>query len=255
MAVSARRCHFSLTSFSVSLLCNLVLSALSLPKQTRTFHTSQKVSWFFDLWWFFFSITSQFFAKAVLCDSSRSSCPLLFSSFALHQWVCLLWYCLRQLPWKLASNAKKKKNQNLGSCVRTYRPLYFLQFQALTFKHCSSFSCPNTFFFDLPSSLFITEDTVRFRNYWRMHKSSMLLNCFWILCGRFQAIKIFGKAPITVSMVTMFGFQFLNHLVEWIFHSIWWVGRFHRSPFTDILKLFQSILRSLATSKSIQMIY
>ena len=54
MAVSARRCHFSLTSFSVSLLCNLVLSAFSLPKQILMFHTSQKVSWFFDPEWFFF---------------------------------------------------------------------------------------------------------------------------------------------------------------------------------------------------------
>ena len=60
MAVSARGCHFSLTSFSVSLLCNLVLSALSLPKQIRTFHTSQKVSCFFDLGWFFFNHIKNF---------------------------------------------------------------------------------------------------------------------------------------------------------------------------------------------------
>ena len=147
-----------------------------------------------------------------------------------------------------------QKNQNLGSSVRASRPFYFLQFQALTFKHCSSFSCPNTFLFDLPSSLFITEDTVRFQNhflktYGRMPRSSRLLNCFWILCGRFQAINIFGKALLTVSMLAMFWFQFLRHWVEWIFHSIWWVGRFYRSPFANILKLFQSILRSLATRK------
>ena len=80
-----------------------------------------------------------------------------------------------------------------------------------------------------------------------MPRSSRLLNCFWILCGRLQAIKIFGKAQITVSMLTMFWFQFLRHLVSWIFHSIWWVGWFHRKPFADILKLFQSILRPLAT--------
>ena len=48
-------------------------------------------------------------------------------------------------------------------------------------------------------------------------------------------------------MLTMFWFQFLRHLVSWIFHSIWWVGWFHRKPFADILKLFQSILRPLAT--------
>ncbi len=147
-----------------------------------------------------------------------------------------------------------QKNQNLGSSLRASRPFYFLQFQALTFKHCSSFSCPNTFLFDLPSSLFITEDTVRFqnhflKNYGRMPRSSRLLNCFWILCGRFQAINIFGKALLTVSMLAMLWFQFLRHLVEWIFHSIWWVGRFYRSPFANILKLFQSILRSLATRK------
>ena len=47
----------------------------------------------------------------------------------------------------------------------------------------------------------------------------------------------------------MLWFQFLRHLVSWIFLSIWWVGRFHRSPFADILKLFQSILRTLATRK------
>ena len=80
-----------------------------------------------------------------------------------------------------------------------------------------------------------------------MPRSSRLLNCFWILCGRLQAIKIFGKVPTTTSILGMFWFQFLRHLVSLIFHSIWWVGRFHRSPFADILKLFQSILRPLAT--------
>ena len=87
------------------------------------------------------------------------------------------------------------------------------------------------------------------KNYGRMPRSSRLLNCFWIHCGSFQAIKIFSKALATVSMITMFWFQFLRHMVELIFHSIWWVGRFHRSPFADILKRFQSILRSFATRK------
>ena len=243
MAVSARRCHFSLTSFSVSLLCNLVLSALSLQSRyvhftrVRKFHDSLTLN-------YFFSITSQTFVTAVLYDSLRSSCPLLFLSFALHQWVGILWYCLRQLLWKLASHAKKSKPRILR---KSFSSLLFLQFQALTFKHCSSFSCPNTFLFDLPSSFFITEDTVTFqnhflKNYGRMPRSSRLLNCFWILCGRFQAINIFGKALLTVSMLAMIWFQFLRHLVELIFHSIWWVGRFHRSPLADILKLFQSIL-------------
>ena len=85
-----------------------------------------------------------------------------------------------------------------------------------------------------------------------MPRSSRLLNCFWILYGRFQAINIFGKAPITVSILAMLWFQFLSHLVEWIFHSIWWVGRFYRSPFANIWKLFQSIPRSLATRKVYQ---
>ena len=82
-----------------------------------------------------------------------------------------------------------------------------------------------------------------------MPRSSRLLNCFWILCGRFQVINIYGKAPITVSMLAMLWFQFLRHLVEWTFHSIWWVVKFHMSPSADILKLFQSILRSLETRK------
>ena len=82
-----------------------------------------------------------------------------------------------------------------------------------------------------------------------MPRSSRLLNCFWILCGRLQAIKIFGKMLITVLMLAMLWFQFLRHLVEWILHLIWWVGMFYRSPFANILKLFQSILRSLTTRK------
>ena len=82
-----------------------------------------------------------------------------------------------------------------------------------------------------------------------MPRSSRLLNCFWILCGKFQAINIFGKALLTASMLAMLWIQILGHLVEWIFHSIWWVVRFHRSPIANILKLFQSILRSLATRK------
>ena len=96
--------------------------------------------------------------------------------------------------------------------------------------------------------------SVRFQNHFLKScgstpRSSRLLNCFWILRGRFHAINIFCKALLTVSMVTMFWFQFLMHFVEWIFHSIWWVCRFYRSPFADILKLFQSIRRSLATTK------
>ena len=120
----------------------------------------------------------------------------------------------------------------------------------MTFQYCSGFSCPNTFLFDLPLSLFITEDTVRFQSHFlwscgRTPRSSRLLDCFWIPCGRLQAIKIFGKAPLTVSMSAMFWFQFLMHLVSWIFHSIWWVGRFHRSPFADILKFFSSLFSGL----------
>ena len=47
----------------------------------------------------------------------------------------------------------------------------------------------------------------------------------------------------------MFWIPFLWHLVSWIFHSRWWVGRFHTSPFADVLKFFQSILRSLTIRK------
>ena len=84
------------------------------------------------------------------------SCPLLFSSFELRFSDTACDSCCEKL-------LHMQNNQNLGFSVRASRPFYFLQFQALTFKHCSSFSCPNTFLFDLPSSLFITEDTVRFK--------------------------------------------------------------------------------------------
>ena len=147
-------------------------------------------------------------------------------------------------------------NQNLGSSVGPSRPFYFLQsfkhcLLAFTFKHCGGFSCPNTFLFYRLLSLFTTEDRVWFKKSLsqKLWKSSWLLNCFWMPCGKFQAIKIFGKAPIIVSMITMFWFQFLGHSIEWIFHFIWLVGRFHRCPFADILKLFQFILRSSAPKK------
>ena len=103
------------------------------------------------------SITSQTFVTAVLCASWRSSCPLLFSSFELGFSDTTCDSCCENL-------LHVQNDQNRGSSVRASRPFYFLQLQALTFKHCSSFSCPNTFPFDLPSSLFIAEDTVRFQN-------------------------------------------------------------------------------------------
>ena len=59
-----------------------------------------------------------------------------------------------------------------------------------------------------------------------------VLSC-WIVSESsvedFRRSVFWGKALLTVSMVPMFWFQFLRHLVEWIFHSIWWVGRFYRS--------------------------
>ena len=104
MTVSAHRCHISLTSFSVSLLCNLVLNALSLQKQIRIFHMRQKVSWFFDLEWFFFNHITNF----------RAGCPMwlfkvLLPSLVFVIWVGILGYCLRQLLRKLASHAKQSK--------------------------------------------------------------------------------------------------------------------------------------------------
>ena len=122
MAVSACRCHVSLTTFSVSLLCNPVLSVLSLPKQIRTFHTSQKVSWFFDLEWFFFSITSQSFVTAVLCDSSRSSCPLLLSLFELGFSDTACDSCCENL-------LHMQNNQNLGSSLELLAPFIFCSFK------------------------------------------------------------------------------------------------------------------------------
>ena len=64
-------------------------------------------------------------------------------------------------------------NPNLGSSVRASRPFYFLQFQALTFKHCRNFSCPNNILLVLPSYLFITEDTVRFQNHFLKNYGKM----------------------------------------------------------------------------------
>ena len=113
-------------------------------------------------------------------------------------------------------------NQNFGSPGRTSRPFYFPQSQALSsildVRTLQWLKLSNTFLFDLPSSLFITEDSVRFQNHFlkscgRMPRSSRLLNCFLTICGRFQAIEMFGKAPITVSMITMFWFRCLRHLV------------------------------------------
>ena len=107
---------------------------------------------------------------------------------ALFQWVGFLWYCLWQLPWKRASHQNKPKPWIL---LRVYPCLFsavssaVFFFLALTFKHCSGFSCPNTFPFDLLPSLLITEDTVRFENHFlsscgRTSKNSRLLNCFRI---------------------------------------------------------------------------
>ena len=149
-----------------------------------------------------------------------------------------LWHCLQQLLWKRASRADKSEPRILR---KNFSSL-FSAVSSAVFQPWHS------------NKLFVTEDTVRFQNHFlescgRTPRSSRLLNCFWILSGRFQAINIFGKAAITVSMSTMFWFQFLRYLTVWIFHSIWWVGRFYRSPFADILKLFQFILRSLATRK------
>ena len=120
MAVSACRCHFSLTSFSVSLLCkcNLVLSALSLPKQICTFYLSQKVSWFSALGRFFFSNHITNF---------RKGCPMWLVKFLLPSlvffiWVGILGYCLRQLLWKLALHAKQSKPRILR---KSFSPLLF----------------------------------------------------------------------------------------------------------------------------------
>ena len=213
---STRRCHFSQPFFSVSLLCKPGFGRfVSSRADTQISHESAS---FMSLWhWIFFFNHITNFCK---------SCPMWLFKVLLPSLAFFI--CTQQVNWVSltlpAAAAVKtcftcKINQNLGSSVRASRPFYFLQFQALTFKHCSSFSCPNTFLFDLPLSLFITEDTVKFqthflKNYGRMPRSSRLLNCFWILCGRCQAISIFGKALLTVSMLAMLWFQLIKHLVE-----------------------------------------
>ena len=162
------------------------LSALCLQSWSVNFTTVSKFHDSLTLYLLLFSITPQTFIKAVLCHPSRSSYPLLFSSFTLLLWVGLLGYCLRQLLYV-------QRIKNLWPSVIASRPFYFLQFQVLTLKHCSSFSCPNIFLLDLPSSLFNTEDTVKFQTHFlkscgRTPRKSRLLNSFWILCGKFQAI-------------------------------------------------------------------
>ena len=137
------------------------------------------------------------------------------------KWVGFLWHCLQQLLWKHASHANKSKLRILR---KKFSSLLFSAVSSTTSLHIQTrggFGCPNTFLFCLLLIFFITEDTVRFQNHClkscgRTPRSCRLLNCFWILRGRFQAIKIFGKAPITVSMIAMLCIQFLRHLVAWI---------------------------------------
>ena len=109
MAVSARRCYVFLTSF-FQFLCFVTWFWVLFLFHNRYVNFT-RVRNFRDSFTLndFFPITSETFVKADLRDSLRSSCPLLFSSLALRQWVGLVWYCLRQLLWKLASHAKKSK--------------------------------------------------------------------------------------------------------------------------------------------------
>ena len=85
-----------------------------------------------------------------------------------------------------------------------------------------------------------------FRSCGRTPTRYRFLNCFRIVCGRFQVIGIFCEVP----MITMFWFQFLGHLVACIFHLVCRVGRFLTSPSADILKLLYSVLRSFAIRKN-----
>ena len=163
MAVSARRCHFSLTSFSVSLLCVSWFWVLCLF-QSRYVHFT-RVRKFHD------SLTLNDFFSLNHITNFCNGCPMWLFKVLLPSlvFICTSPVSLDSLILPATPAVKtcftcKKKNQNLGSSVRASRPFYFLQFQSLTFKHCSSFCCPNTFLFDLPSSFFITEDTVRFQN-------------------------------------------------------------------------------------------
>ena len=84
----ARRCHFSLTSFSVSLLSNLVFSALSLQKQIRKFHTSQKL--FHD------SLTlDDFFSNYII--NFRKHCPMWLVKVLLPSLVFFI--CTPSVSW------------------------------------------------------------------------------------------------------------------------------------------------------------
>ena len=157
MVVSARRCHFSLTSFFQFLsfvtwfwvLC-LFQSRYVHFTWVRKFHDSLTLN---D---FFFNHITNF----------RDGCPMWLFKILLPSLVFVI--CTSPVSWDSLITAcdsccenllLMQINPNLGSSVRASRPFYFLHIQALTFKHCSSFSCPNTFLFDLPSSLFITKDT------------------------------------------------------------------------------------------------
>ena len=134
MAVFARRYHFFLTSFSVSLLCNWVLCVLSLPKQIRKFHTGQKVWWFLDLGWFFAFNHITHVSKGGpmwLQGPPTLSCLLhLHSTSELGFSDTACDSCCENL-------LHVQRNQNPWSSVRASRPFYFLQFQALTFKRCT----------------------------------------------------------------------------------------------------------------------
>ena len=85
MAVSTHRCHFSLTSFSVSLLCNLILSAYS-KADTYISHESES---FMILWpWMnFFNHITNF----------RKGCPMWLFKVLLRSLVFFV--CTPPVSW------------------------------------------------------------------------------------------------------------------------------------------------------------
>ena len=148
-------------------------------------------------------------------------------------------------------------NQNLGSSVRTSRLFYFLQFQALSSSldiqtlqllQLSKYLSLWSFF----APLYYRGIEITFSK--AVEECPEVLGC-WIVSESsvedFRRSIFFCKALLTVAMLAMFWFQILRHLVEWIFHSIWWVGRFHRSPFANILKLFSAYSKVFGNQKSI----
>ena len=123
-----------------------------------------------------------------------SASPVLFICTLSLSWF--LWYCLRQLLWKRA--------QNLGSPTEAFHPILCFAasstvFHPWQFKHCSGLSCPNTYisrwssFVTLYYRKYSPVWKLPFRSCGRTPGRSRFLNCFGIICGRFEVINLLAR--------------------------------------------------------------